>query len=37
MLASVIDTLAPEAFGEGGQFVALASAAGFFVAFMLSA
>ena len=37
VLASVIDTLAPEAFGEGGPFVALASAAGFFVAFMLSA
>ena len=26
VLASVIDTLAPEAFGEGGPFVALASA-----------
>lgn len=37
VLASVIDTLAPEAFGQGGPFVALASAAGFFTAFMLSA
>ncbi|MGH3928631.1 MAG: ZIP family zinc transporter [Pseudonocardiaceae bacterium] len=37
VLASVIDTLAPEAFGEGGPFVALASAAGFFTAFVLSA
>lgn len=36
VLASVIDTLAPEAFGEGGPFVALASAAGFFTAFVLS-
>ncbi len=37
VLASVIDTLAPEAFGGGGPFVALASAGGFFTAFMLSA
>ncbi|MGH3801209.1 MAG: ZIP family metal transporter [Pseudonocardiaceae bacterium] len=37
VLASVIDTLAPEAFGEGGPLVALASAAGFFTAFVLSA
>ncbi len=37
VLASVIDTLAPEAFREGGPFVALASAAGFFTAFILSA
>ncbi len=37
VLASVIDTLAPEAFGSGGPFVALASAGGFFTAFMLSA
>ena len=36
VLASVIDTLAPEAFGEGGPFVALASAAGFFTSFLLS-
>ena len=36
VLASVIDTLAPEAFGDGGPFVALASAAGFFTAFLLS-
>ncbi len=37
VLASVMDTLAPEAFREGGPWVALASAAGFFTAFMLSA
>ncbi len=37
VLASVIDTLAPEAYGRGGPFVALASAAGFFTAFELSA
>jgi len=37
VLASVIDTLAPEAFRDGGPFVALASAAGFFTAFVLSA
>lgn len=37
VLASVIDTLAPEAFGEDGSFVALASAMGFFTAFVLSA
>lgn len=36
VLASVIDTLAPEAFGDGGPLVALASAAGFFTAFLLS-
>ncbi len=36
VLASVIDTLAPEAFGEGGPYVALASAAGFYTAFLLS-
>ena len=36
VLASVIDTLAPEAFRDGGPFVALASAAGFFTAFVLS-
>ncbi len=35
VLTSVIDTLAPEAFREGGPLVALASAAGFFVAFHL--
>jgi ZIP family zinc transporter len=29
VLASVIDTLAPEAFRDGGPFVALASAASF--------
>lgn len=36
VLASVVDTIAPEAFEEGGPAVALASAAGFVTAFMLS-
>lgn len=36
VLASVIDTLAPEAFRDGGPYVALASAAGFFTTFLLS-
>lgn len=36
VLASVIDTIAPEAFKDGGPYVALASAAGFFCAFLLS-
>jgi ZIP family zinc transporter len=36
VLASVVDTLAPEAFKDGGPWIALASAAGFFTAFMLS-
>jgi len=36
VLASVIDTLAPEAFGEGGPFVALATAAGFATGYVLS-
>lgn len=36
VLASVIDTLAPEAFRDGGSVVALASAAGFFTSFVLS-
>jgi ZIP family zinc transporter len=36
VLASVIDTLAPEAFGEGGPVVALASAGGFVTGFLLS-
>ncbi len=36
VLASVIDTLAPEAFGDGGPAVALASAAGFVTGFLLS-
>jgi len=36
VLASVIDTLAPEAFGEGGPTIALASAAGFVTGFLLS-
>ncbi len=37
VLASLVDTLAPEAFKDGGPYIALASAAGFFTAFMLSA
>ncbi|MGH3365738.1 MAG: ZIP family metal transporter [Nocardioidaceae bacterium] len=37
VLASVIDTLAPEAFRDGGPAVAMASSAGFFTAFVLSA
>lgn len=37
VLTSVVDTLAPEAFKDGGPLVALASAAGFFLAFQLSA
>ena len=36
VLASVIDTLAPEAFGDGGPAIALASAAGFVTGFLLS-
>jgi zinc transporter, ZIP family len=36
VLASVIDTLAPEAFGEGGPLIALASAAGFATGYALS-
>lgn len=36
VLASVIDTLAPEAFGEGGPAIALASAAGFVTGYLLS-
>lgn len=36
VLASVIDTLAPEAFGEGGPVVAMASAGGFVTGFLLS-
>jgi ZIP family zinc transporter len=37
VLASVIDTLAPEAFSEGGPVIALASAAGFVTGYLLSA
>ena len=37
VLASVIDTLAPEAFGKGGPVIALASAAGFVTGYLLSA
>jgi ZIP family zinc transporter len=36
VLASVIDTLAPEAFGKGGPLVALASAVGFVTGFLLA-
>ncbi len=36
VLASVIDTLAPEAFAEGGPLIALSSAAGFVTGFLLS-
>lgn len=36
VLASVIDTLAPEAFKDGGPTIALASAAGFLTGFLLS-
>lgn len=36
VLASVIDTLAPEAFEQGGPTIALSSAAGFMVGFLLS-
>ena len=36
VLASVIDTIAPEAFGEGGPVIALASAAGFVSGYLLS-
>jgi len=36
VITSVIDTLAPEAFGKGGPLIALASAAGFGTGFALS-
>ncbi|HEY0645771.1 MAG TPA: hypothetical protein VGD39_20320 [Nocardioides sp.] len=36
VLASVIDTVAPEAFSDGGPAVALSSAAGFLTGFLLS-
>ena len=36
VLASVIDTLAPEAFGKGGPWVAMSSAGGFVTGFLLS-
>ena len=36
VLASVVDTLAPEAFQDGGPYVALASATGFVTTFLLS-
>jgi len=37
VLASLADTLMPEAFQRGGPFTALATAAGFFLSFMLAA
>lgn len=36
VLASLADTLMPEAFGEGGPFVAYATALGFLTAFLIS-
>lgn len=36
VLASLADTLMPEAYGEGGPWVALATAAGFLVSFLIS-
>ena len=36
VIASVIDTAAPEAFKEGGPYVALASTAGFLMGYLLS-
>lgn len=36
VLASVVDTLAPEAFQDGGPYVALATATGFVTAYLLS-
>ncbi|QVT81152.1 hypothetical protein ENKNEFLB_03560 [Nocardioides aquaticus] len=36
VLTSVVDTLAPEAFGKGGPWIALASAAGFATGYVLS-
>jgi len=37
VLASLADTLMPEAFKDGGPYVAFATAAGFFVSFVLAA
>ena len=36
LLASLADTLVPDAYREGGKLVAFATAAGFFVAFVLA-
>ncbi len=36
VLASLADTLMPEAYEDGGPFVAFATAAGFLLSFMLS-
>lgn len=36
ILAMVADTMMPEAFEEGGRFIALATALGFFIAFVVS-
>src|SRR5215211_6481573 len=35
VLASIADTLMPDAYGEGGKLVAFATAAGFFLSFMI--
>ena len=35
MLASLADTLMPDAYREGGALVAFATAAGFFLSFMI--
>ena len=36
VLASLADTLMPDAYREGGKLVAFATAAGFFVSFVIS-
>jgi len=36
ILAMLADTMMPEAFEEGGRFIALATALGFFIAFFIS-
>ncbi|MBC3889806.1 ZIP family zinc transporter [Acetobacterium paludosum] len=36
ILAMIADTMMPEAFEEGGRFIALATASGFFLAFVVS-
>jgi len=35
MLASIADTLMPDAYREGGSLIAFATAAGFFLSFMI--
>jgi ZIP family zinc transporter len=37
VLASLADTVMPEAFDNGGPFVAFATTAGFFLSFVLAA